>query len=355
MILEFHKMHGSSNDIIMVTQPWQRLMEHFGLVEGNDPSNPPIFAQTLVLSLCRRDGHFGADGVYFLDIDEHGHVDANFYNPDGSFAGMCGNGLRAVTRLVNDQTVEELEQVVITSDGSPFVGSESELFGDLEATTISTRSISFTSSDLPINVDSPEFIESKIEASGTDLNFTALAIPNNHVVAMVDEFDLEQLIYVGERLSIPNELIPDGANVSFVAELPDSDGQKEFFVRTFERGAGLTASCGSGQTASRAVLTKTGVVDGLDPVLLRNVGGPAYVELRALEDDYFGLLTGNANYVYTAKVELFPDGTFSVVDGPESNKGEISQFRKLFEENRSIVENAGIEADFDAAEKAFHL
>lgn len=355
MILQFHKMHGSSNDIIMITEPWQRLMQHFGIVDSTDPTAPANFAQTLVLSLCRRDGPFGADGVYFLDIDEHGHVDANFYNPDGSFAGMCGNGLRAVTRLVNDQTPQDLEQVVITSDGSPFVGSDSELFADLKATTISTRSISFDASDLPINVDSPEFIESKIEASGTDLEFTALAIPNNHLVAMVDEFDLEQLVFVGEKLSVPNELIPDGANVSFVVELPDRNGKQEFFVRTFERGAGLTASCGSGQTACRAVLTKTGVVDGLGPVLLRNVGGPAYVELRTHEDDYFGLLTGNANYVYTAKVELFPDGTFSVIDDPEMNKKEISQFKDLFEENRSIVEKAGIEADFDAAKNAFHI
>ena len=348
-------MHGSSNDIIMVTTPWQQLMEHFGVSGSLDPTAPSNFAQTLVLRLCDRDGDFGADGVYFLDIDEHGHVDANFYNPDGSFAGMCGNGLRAVTRLVNDHLAEKPDQVVITSDGSPFVGSDTDLFVGIEEATISTRSISFATQDLPMNVNSPEFVESKIEASGTSLAFTALAIPNNHLVAMVDEFDLDQLKYVGEKLTIPNELIPNGANISFVVELPDVDGRKEFFVRTFERGAGLTASCGSGQTASRAVLTKAGIISGLEPVLLRNVGGPAYVELKESDERYFGLLTGNANYVYTAEVELLPDGTFNSVSGPDTNKDEIDQFKDLFEDNKKLIEKAGIEADFESAEKAFHV
>ena len=88
---------------------------------------------------------------------------------------------------------------------------------------------------------------------------------------------------------------------------------------------------------------------------MRNVGGPAYVELKVHEDKYFGLLTGNANYVYSAQVELFPDGTFNSIDNPERNDTEINQFKKLFEENKSVIEKAGIQADFEAAEKAFHI
>jgi diaminopimelate epimerase len=53
------------------------------------------------------------------------------------------------------------------------------------------------------------------------------------------------------------EIFPIGANVSFVRALSDVDDEAtEVFIRTFERGAGLTLSCGSGIAASRAVRSR---------------------------------------------------------------------------------------------------
>ena len=51
------------------------------------------------------------------------------------------------------------------------------------------------------------------------------------------------LIELGKRA---DEVFAEGANVSFLQPLADGDAP-EVFVRTFERGAGLTPSCGSGR------------------------------------------------------------------------------------------------------------
>ena len=59
--------------------------------------------------------------------------------------------------------------------------------------------------------------------------------------------------------------------MSFLLPLSEA----EVFVRTYERGAGLTPACGSGAVASRAVYSKVAGIDPALPVLIRNAGGVA--------------------------------------------------------------------------------
>ena len=66
------------------------------------------------------------------------------------------------------------------------------------------------------------------------------SVPNPHVISLVDAYSEPDLIELGKRA---DEVFPAGANVSFLLSL----GEAEVFVRTFERGAGPTPSCGSGR------------------------------------------------------------------------------------------------------------
>src|SRR5207245_11535447 len=81
------------------------------------------------------------------------------------------------------------------------------------------------------------------------LEFTAVTIPNPHLVALVGKYVESDLIAMGERVASRPDVFPAGANLSVLLPLEPA----EVFVRPFERGAGLTASCGSGMAASRAV------------------------------------------------------------------------------------------------------
>jgi diaminopimelate epimerase len=127
-------------------------------------------------------------------------------------------------------------------------------------------------------------------------DFTAVAVPNPHVVAVVPEYCEPDLIEAGQRA---DEVFPEGANVSFLVPLlPD-----EVFVRTYERGAGLTRSCGSGVVASRAVYSR---VTGLDPglrLIVRNPGGVAAASIVVRDREWFPVLEGNATVVYHAEVD----------------------------------------------------
>ncbi len=109
--------------------------------------------------------------------------------------------------------------------------------------------------------------------------FTAVAVPNPHVIDVVERYSEPDLIELGKRA---DEVFAAGANVSLLQPLgPRGTATRpEVFVRTFERGAGLTPSCGSGVVASRAAYSR---VTGLDPerrVVVRNAGGVAAASVQ---------------------------------------------------------------------------
>src|SRR5206468_12695519 len=63
-------------------------------------------------------------------------------------------------------------------------------------------------------------------------------------LALVDKYVESDLVAMGERVASRPDVFPAGANLSVLLPLEPA----EIFVRTFERGAGLTASCGSGRS-----------------------------------------------------------------------------------------------------------
>jgi Diaminopimelate epimerase len=52
--------------------------------------------------LCDRAGPFGGDGIYLYDAAPP-IPEAWFFNPDGSSAEFCGNGMRCLGRVVLDR------------------------------------------------------------------------------------------------------------------------------------------------------------------------------------------------------------------------------------------------------------
>ena len=160
-----------------------------------------------------------------------------------------------------------------------------------------------------------------------------MTVPNPHVVAVVAEYSEPDLIEAGKRA---DEVFPDGANVSFL--LPLDAGTPEVFVRTFERGAGLTPSCGSGVVASRAAYSR---VTGLDPgqrLVVRNAGGVAAASIRVRDGAWLPVLEGNATIVYEAEAGL--DGRQA---GPlEYAAGENAAYATLDAENTAHLKSAGV-------------
>jgi diaminopimelate epimerase len=116
----------------------------------------------------------------------------------------------------------------------------------------------------------------------------------------------------------------------------------EVFVRTFERGAGLTASCGSGMAAARAVYSRVGRADPERDVLIRNAGGMATASLRVRDGQWFPVLEGNATFVYCAALD--PRKPAPANEDREPYPDEIRAYAIQANENSARLRSLGIDA-----------
>ncbi len=299
------KTHGSLNEI-------------FALDAAPDAWESDAALREFVRRVCDRSAWTGgSDGIYLYDAGPR-RAEAWFFNPDGSSAEFCGNGMRGLGRLILDLRGTDTE--VIASGGRDYtVHRAAPTSEGVRQVLLELPPLRFDDAALPEPFT----------------GFTAVAVPNPHVIAVVAEYSEPDLIELGKRA---DEVFAAGANVSFL--LPLADGATpEVFVRTFERGAGLTPSCGSGVVASRAAFSR---VSGLDPerrVVVRNAGGVAAASVQVRDGAWYPVLEGNATVVYSA--ETGPDGSQA---GPvEWAADENAAYGTLNERNIVFLKSFGIE------------
>jgi diaminopimelate epimerase len=176
--------------------------------------------------------------------------------------------------------------------------------------------------------------EARLPELDPALEFTAVTIGNPHLVALVDKYVESDLIAMGERVAARPDVFPAGANLSVLLQLEPA----EVFVRTFERGAGLTASCGSGMAASRAVYSRITPVDPEHRVTVRNAGGMATVSLTVRQGRWHPVLEGNATFVYRAEV----DPAALTWDAVEPCDDEVRAYAALDERNAARLREVGV-------------
>lgn len=284
--MELVKSHGSRNEIF---------------IAAADPS--PDLARRLCDSSAWTGG---GDGVYFHDGDQ-----AWFYNPDGSTAELCGNGMRCLGRHLLDQRGGD--QVTVTSGGTSYTIVRTPDVRAVRQVAVGLPSLAFT------------------EVPGSFAEFTSVQVPNPHVVTVVDKYHEPDLISRGELAA---SAFPEGANVSFLLPLADD----EIFVRTYERGAGLTPSCGSGAVAARAVWSRVSGIDPARPVLVRNVGGVARSWIDIKGGSWHPVLDGNATVIFRAAASSAGD----MLTPPSYAIDEATAYAALESGNQARLRTFGI-------------
>ena len=316
---EILNAHGSRNDIFVV------------------PMTPRDFAsdddlRAFVQRLCDRSGPFGGDGVYFYDAAPR-VPEAWFVNPDGSSAEFCGNGMRCLGRVVLDQRGTDAE--VIRSGSTEYTvrrGASTE--EGVRQVSLEHPAVDFHPAAGVVAGRNP-LMQARLPELDPALAFTAVTIGNPHLVAEVDKYVEADLVAMGERVAARRDMFPAGANLSVLLPLaPD-----EVFVRTFERGAGLTASCGSGMAASRAVWSRIGGTVPERELLIRNVGGTATVSLSVQDGRWHPVVVGNATLVYRAEV----DPATLARDAVERYDEEERAYAALERRNTARLREAGVE------------
>ena len=322
---EILNAHGSKNDIFVAAMTPRDFASQADLRE-------------FVRRLCDRAGPFGGDGVYIYD-DNPRTPEAWFFNPDGSAAEFCGNGMRCLGRVILDR--RGTDAVTIRSGPAEYTVRR----GATTSHGVRQVSLEQPPADFaparPVVSGRATLTAGRLPELDPALRFTAVTIPNPHLVALVDSCVESDLVAMGERVAARPDLFPAGANLSVLLPL---DEPAEVFVRTFERGAGLTASCGSGMAAARAVYSRLGRADPERAVVVRNAGGTAAVSLRVRDGRWHPVLEGNATLVYRAALDpAAPPRTWARA-ARERYDDEVRAYAALDEQNAARLRAAGIDA-----------
>lgn len=281
MKLNYIKCHGSGNEFVMVDAVAQDLSK--------------VDLSALSVAACDRVNGIGADGILLL-VHSDGYYGMRMFNPDGSEAQMCGNGIRCIARLA--QNYIEANNFTLTSGGKLYPTTLcAPIYGNIPTYGVKIG-VSLWSDDFCMEQSGGSFVGGVIEQLHPSLRWSAISVGNPHIVAQVEHIDLSLLEQLGERVKELKDIFPNGVNVSLV----ELRGKNHIFVTTFERGAGITPSCGTAMTSSATAMALQGLCDYDEVITVQNRGGA--VQCRcSREGGLATTLIGNATYTESGEIE----------------------------------------------------
>ncbi|MHA1193788.1 MAG: diaminopimelate epimerase [Promethearchaeota archaeon] len=234
--LDFEKHHGLGNDYILINNL------HWGIEDDKK--------KDLAKILCAPHFSIGADGILFVCHPKKTEIRMKMFNPDGSEAEMCGNGIRCFAKYVYENDIIKKDYLEIET-----------LKGIITAQlTIVEEKVRF----VKINMGPPILDCDSIPVIGSGLNnqcvneslvvldkifeFTAVSMGNPHAIIFIKgSLSNEQLNTYGALIE-SNERFPKKTNVE-------------------------TNSCGTGSCAAVVAGTILGVFKKNNPVTVHNDGG----------------------------------------------------------------------------------
>ncbi|MXW24361.1 MAG: diaminopimelate epimerase [Chloroflexi bacterium] len=221
--------------------------------------------------VCDRHFGVGADGLIAVLPSDVADRRMRIFNPDGSEAEMCGNGIRCLVKFALDQDealrsrgglrVETLAGVL---DAVATFGAD----GTVDRVRVSMGAPRFEPEAIGALVEqAPPVLDLPLEAAGEEHRVTLVSMGNPHAVMFgsepVEAFDLER---VGPAIE-HHPLFANRTNVEIV-RVRDRGAIE---MRVWERGVGETLACGSGACAAVVAARLHGLTDG--EVAVRVAGG----------------------------------------------------------------------------------
>ncbi|MFJ7753889.1 diaminopimelate epimerase [Peribacillus muralis] len=325
MIIEGLKIHGSGNDFLIIDE----LTTNLTFTEQE--------REKLAKALCDR-GRLGADGILFVMKSEQADCRMRVFNADGSEASMCGNGLRCVARYANDALGLD-KMIVETMKANLLVEKTKDIYKGIPTFKVEISPVSFNVKDLPLIIERETLQNEPLPELHSSLLFSALAVPNPHLITLVDSEILQSGLQadLSAKVNQPNELFPDGVNVSFVKELEPGS----IYVRTYERGVGFTNACGTAMSASSLVTCSIGLNELEREISVYNNGGKVkcVVHFDEKKQTYSIDLIGNATYEFkiSLKIDKNQPEQFVILEKHKFEE-ETSLYAKLQDEVQTYLQ-----------------
>ncbi|MDR0874958.1 MAG: diaminopimelate epimerase [Clostridiales Family XIII bacterium] len=275
--MEFTKYHGTGNDFLIV-----RSAELCG-------AKP----EDLAREVCARTTGIGADGLLICGEDP---LTMTIINSDGSHAPMCGNGIRCFASYCIDEGI-------VNSDIFPIGTCAGEMIAAVLNRDPFLCEIDMGRPDWApaaagiLDTTEDNFVEKQIMLpDGERIRVSSLLMGTFHTVVWLDDtenadagapdiHDEEALEAFGRTLhELPVFTQKTNVNMAVIT------GKDEITLRTYERGAGMTAACGTGACAAAVVAKRQGKVQG-NKVTVKLLLGDLIVRV---EDDETVFMAGPA-------------------------------------------------------------
>jgi diaminopimelate epimerase len=255
---------------------WQGTGNHHLVVE-RDAWPLPITAERARRIL---DPAFGVGGDGILEIsDDGGTPRMTVWNPDGSQAESCGNGIRIVARYLRAAGR-------LPGDGRILTGG-----GPVRVRTLDDGRVA-------VDMGAARFPSGegrdKLRVNGSVLELAEVSMGNPHAV-IEHPAPGDVVRTLGPEIEV-DPRFPNRTNVEFVR----AEGPSKLTMRVWERGVGETLACGTGACAAAVAGVRLG---GLaSPVTVHLAGGDLEI---AVGDDLEVTMTGPAEELYRG--ELSPE------------------------------------------------
>ncbi len=258
-MISFVKMQGAGNDFVVME------------AAGDEHDWP-----RLATAMCDRHFGIGADGLLLVLRSSHAEIRMRVFNPDGSEAEMCGNGVRCLAKYaVEKELVKSAEGRFKIETATGVVSVEVSGKGDrVDRVRVGMGVPGLTPEEIPVlvhretplvNLPLEVWRVSAADVTSKDiLPVTCVSMGNPHAVLLVTlpvkDFPLED---VGPKVA-EHPQFPRGVNFE-VARVID---RNQIEARVWERGAGPTLACGSGACAVMVAARLQGLVDDVVDITL---------------------------------------------------------------------------------------
>ncbi len=221
MSTEYEIYSGAGNDFVMINN-------FDGKIKPNEQ-------KSLTIELCEKNFP-KIDGVIFVDKPSTAQASLrmNYFNRDGSFGAMCGNGARCTAMFAKKNNLLTEKKFNLEAVDKIY---STEILDDENVT------IGF-----PPDVEMK--LNQMIVSGNSEYKFQYVNVGSDHLVLFVDELERIDIQSLGSELRYHKIVMPKGANINFVKVID----QNRIQIRTYERGVEReTLACGTGIISSAVV------------------------------------------------------------------------------------------------------
>jgi diaminopimelate epimerase len=283
--IDFLKMSGAGNDFVVIDNRRGTVTE------------PVAFARVV----CDRRRGVGADGLLLLENSKRSDFQMKYYNADGTYGGMCGNGGRCISRFAYLKEIVASEEIKF--DALDYVYRAQILNDDVKLTMKNPSDIRL-SEMLPM--DGLNLISHYIDTGSP--HCVIFLDQNKDIRGTLRDLDVYG---IGKTIRYHKSFSPNGTNVNFV-ERVDSN---TIHIRTYERGVEAeTLACGTGSIASAIMANQIGGVGA--PVVVQTQGGESLqvdFQNRGMSVYEEVSLLGSAHVTFAGAIRYNPS-THTIVD-----------------------------------------